>query len=306
LKQSGKFSKGYKYIKRGNKTMYLNDLSSATHSVSKLNNVLEKTFGHSVDLAGMTTESLGRMWTATKTKMEAIKESDMTYWENPQYNKLNLIQHQLSTYINEVAPARTDGKPMKQKMKESKLMEDELASAEVLLAAQELVDKLQKMVEDIAQMQVQELMPIVDAMKNEVGFDVAEAYNATADAALAALLDQSKQAKEQLENATLQAQGKPTNSAEPTEMGMEPEMDMDMDMEPEMDMDMADEFGGDAASAGAPNNTGRELKAESVIDRMERKAIAEQRVLSAKRQVLEAASKAGMNKVEFQALMKRI
>ena len=69
--------------------MYLNDLSSATHSVSKLNKVLEKTFGHSVDLAGMTTESLGRMWTATKTKMEAIKESDMTYWENPQYNKLN-------------------------------------------------------------------------------------------------------------------------------------------------------------------------------------------------------------------------
>ena len=282
--------------------MYLNDLSSATHSVSKLNNVLEKTFGHSVDLAGMTTESLGRMWTATKTKMEAIKESDMTYWENPQYNKLNLIQHQLSTYLNEVAPARTDGKPMKKKIKESKLMEDELASAEVLLAAQELVDKLQKMVEDIAQMQVQELMPIVDAMKNEVGFDVAEQYNAAADAALAALLAQSKTAKEELENATLQAQGKPTNNAAPTEMGMG--MDMDMDMEPEMDM--TDEFGGDPAAAGPENNSGRELKAESVIDHMERKAIAEQRVLSAKRQVLEAATKAGMNRADFQALLKRI
>ena len=282
--------------------MYLNDLSSATHSVSKLNKVLEKTFGHSVDLAGMTTESLGRMWSATKTKMEAIKESDMTYWENPQYNKLNLIQHQLSTYINEVAPARTDGKPMKKKIKESKLMEDELASAEVLLAAQELVDKLQKMVEDIAEMQVQELMPIVDAMKNEVGFDVAEQYNAAADAALAALLAQSKTAKEELENATLQAQGKPTNNAAPTEMGMG--MDMDMDMEPEMDM--TDDFGGDPAAAGPENNSGRELKAESVIDHMERKAIAEQRVLSAKRQVLEAATKAGMNRADFQALLKRI
>ena len=116
------------------------------------------------------------------------------------------------------------------------------------------------------------------------------------------MLAQSKTAKEELENATLQAQGKPTNNAAPTEMGMG--MDMDMDMEPEMDM--TDDFGGDPAAAGPENNSGRELKAESVIDHMERKAIAEQRVLSAKRQVLEAATKAGMNRADFQALLKRI
>lgn len=284
--------------------MYLNDLKSTTESVAKLNRVLASTFGHDVDLSEMNVDSLGRMLTATNQKMMAIKESDLAYWDNPQYNKLNLIQHQLRTYINEVAPARTDGKAMKkQKTLESKLMEDELASAEVLLASQELVDKLQKMVEDVAEMQVQELMPIVDAMKTEVGFDVAEAYNTQAEAALGTLLDQMKTAKEQLENATLQAQGKApqTPMAAPAPEG--PEMDMDMGIEGEPEMD---DFGGDDAAAGPENDIGRELKAESAIDRMEKNALKEARVLDAKKRVLEAAKAAGYTKAQFQKLLKSI
>lgn len=281
--------------------MYLNDLKSTTESVAKLNRVLASTFGHDVDLSEMNVDSLGRMLTATNQKMMAIKESDLAYWENPQYNKLNLIQHQLRTYINEVAPARTDGKAMKkQKTLESKLMEDELASAEVLLAAQELVDKLQKMVEDIAEMQVQELMPIVDAMKAEVGFDVAEAYNSQAESALSTLLDQAKSAKEQLENATLQAQGKPVNGSAKTPMA-EPDMGMDMDMDEPMD-----DFGGDDAAAGPDNDIGRELKAESAIAQMEKQALKEARVLDAKKKVLESAKAAGYTKAQFQKLLKSI
>lgn len=281
--------------------MYLNDLKSTTESVAKLNRVLASTFGHDVDLSEMNIDSLGRMLTATNQKMMAIKESDLAYWDNPQYNKLNLIQHQLRTYINEVAPARTDGKAMKkQKTLESKLMEDELASAEVLLASQELVDKLQKMVEDVAEMQVQELMPIVDAMKTEVGFDVAEAYNSQAEEALKTLLDQMKTAKDQLENATLQAQGKTPNTPMAAPEGpVAPEMDMDMEAP-------MDDFGGVDAAAGAENNIGRELKAESAIARMEQQALKEARVLDAKKKVLEAAKAAGYTKAQFQKLLKSI
>lgn len=285
--------------------MYLNDLKSTTESVAKLNSVLADTFGHSIDLAEMSTDALGRMLTATNQKMMAIKESDMAYWENPQYNKLNLIQHQLRTYINEVAPARTDGKKMKkQKTLESKLMEDELASAEVLLASQELVDKLQKMVEDVAEMQVQELMPIVDAMKSEVGFDVAEAYNTAADSALGGLLDQMKAAKDQLEDATLAAQGKAPNRPAPTPMATEPETgDMDMDI---LGDPSEDDFGGVDSAADAESGVGRELKSESVFDRMEKTALKEVRVLEAKRKVLEAAKAAGFTKAQYQKLLKSI
>jgi hypothetical protein len=337
--------------------MYLNDLNSSKHNVQKINSVLASTFGHNVKLSEMSTDALHRMLRTTNAKIEAIKESDFQYWENAQYNKLNLIAHSLRTYINEVAPARKDGKAMKKKTMESKrLMEQDLAQAEVLLAAQELVDKLQKMVEDVAAMQVQELMPITDAMKEQIGFDVAEQYNSAADSALGSLLDQLKATKESLENATLQAQGKPVNAPAPTDMGPAAPEDMGMD-------DMGDDFEGDDAAAGADNSVGRELKAESkitegkkqsyiiwynnneakvsasstaeakekamakwklattkgimaypadgshsesVMDRMERDALKEQRVVNAKKKVLEAARAAGYTRPQLEKLLKQL
>ena len=251
--------------------MYLNDLNSAAHNVDKINKVLANTFGHNVNVAEMSSESLGRMLSATNAKITAIKESNSAYWENPTYNKLNLIQHSLRTYINEVAPMRSDNKKMKTKVKESA----ELEQAEVMLAAQELVDELQKMVENLAEMQVQKLMPIVDAMKEQMGFEQAEAYNASAEAALGSLLDGAKAAKGELENATLTARGEaPAAAPMPTDMGMEPEV---MD-EP----DMADDFGGDDAAAGDDNQLGRELKGESALANMEKGALAEKKYLESK------------------------
>lgn len=278
--------------------MYLNDLNSANHSVDKINRILASTFGHNINLGEMSTNALNRMLTTTAAKIATIKENDLKYWENPQYNKLKLIEHQLSTYIKEVAPARKDGK--RAKMKESIVMEQDLEQAEVLLAAKEMVDKLQKMVEDVAAMQVQELMPITDAMKNQLGFEVAEQFNSAADSALGALLDQLKSAKDALDNATLQASGQPTNGPAPTDMS-------DMG---DIDDDLAgledDGFDGDDAAAGADNTMGRELKAESAMDRMEKRALAEQRVLLAKKRVVEAARAKGFSESAIAKLMAKI
>ena len=278
--------------------MYLNDLNSANHSVDKINRILASTFGHNINLGEMSTNALTRMLTTTTAKIATIKENDLKYWENPQYNKLKLIEHQLSTYIKEVAPARKDGK--RAKMKESIVMEQDLEQAEVLLAAKEMVDKLQKMVEDVAAMQVQELMPITDAMKNQLGFEVAEQFNSAADSALGALLDQLKSAKDALDNATLQASGQPTNGPAPTDMS---------DMS-DIDDDLAgledDGFDGDDAAAGADNTMGRELKAESAMDRMEKRAIAEKRVLLAKKRVIESARAKGFSESAIAKLMAKI
>ena len=280
--------------------MYLNDLNSASHNVGKINRILSQTFNHNVNLGEMSTDSLNRMLTATTAKIATIKESNLTYWENAQYNKLKLIEHSLQTYIREVAPARKDGK--RAKMKESIVMEQDLDQAEVLLAAKELVDKLQKMIEEVAAMQVQELMPITDAMKNQLGFEIAEQYNTAADAALGGLLDQLKSAKTTLDNATLQASGQPVNGPSPTDMGTE--LATADDLGDEFDGD--DEFGGDDAAAGAPNPVGRELKAESRLNRMEKNALKEQRVLSAKKRVIESARASGYSEAAIARLMAKL
>ena len=274
--------------------MYLNDLNSSRHNVEKLNRILADTFKHDVDLSEMTTDSLNRMLNTTNAKMTAIKESDLKYWENPQYNKLGLIQHQLKTYITEIAPTRGDSKRVK--AKESTIMEADLDQAEVLLAAQELVDEMQKMVENVAEMQVQKLMPIVDAMKEQVGFDIAEQYNTAADGALGALLDQMKTAKEAVENATLAARGEPVNTPAATDMGMD---DADMDPEAPMDDMGADEFGGDDAAAGEENPVGRELKGESALVDMERGALAEKKFLESKDRLFKMVESGQMSQTDF-------
>jgi len=234
------------------------------------------------------------MLTTTNAKLMAIKESDLKYWENPQYNKLGLIAHQIKTYLNEIAPTRSDGKKMK---KESKLTEADLDQAEVLLAAQELVDDMQKMVEDVAEMQVQKLMPIVDAMKEQVGFEVAEAYNNAADAALGTLLDSMKTAKTAVENATLAARGEQTSEPMPTDMGMD---DAAMDPEAPMDADMGpDEFGGDEAESGEENPVGRELKGESALANMEKSALAEKKFIDTKDKLFKMVESGAMTQEHF-------
>ena len=279
--------------------MYLNDLNSAQHNVKKLNRILADTFKHEVDLSEMSTDSLNRMLSTTNAKMIAIKESDLKYWENPQYNKLGLIAHQIKTYLSEIAPARADGKRMK--TKESVVMEDDLEQAEVMLAAQELVDELQGMVEDVAEMQVQKLMPIVDAMKEQVGFEQAEAYNNAADGALAQLLDAMKTAKGAVENATLTARGEAPQEGMPTDMGMDAPAD-DVGDEPPAelaDIEGEDEFGADDAAAGEDNPVGRELKGESALADMEGKALAEKKFLESKDKLFKMVESGQMSQEHF-------
>ena len=271
--------------------MYLNDLNSSQHNVEKLNKILSQTFEHDVNLSAMSTDSLNRMLNTTNAKMTAIKEGDLKYWENPQYNKLGLISHQIKEYLNEIAPFRSDKKVMK---KESRIMEADLDQAEVLLAAQELVDEMQGMVEDVAEMQVQKLMPIVDAMKEQVGFEIADQYNTAADGALGVLLDAMKTAKNAVEDATLAARGEKVAAPAPTDMGMD---DAGNDAgEEAMDMD---DFGGDESEAGEDNSIGRELKGESALANMENEALAEKKFLETKDKLFQMVESGKMSQEHF-------
>ncbi len=140
--------------------------------------------------------------------------------------------------------------------------------AEVVLAAQEIGDKLQGMAEDIAQMQVQDMMPLVQAMKEQMGMDQASAFESSATASLQGLLDTMKSTKESYDNAVLVLQGE----APATDMGMDDGgidamPDAGIDGEPEIDMEPADDFSGADAVAGDDADAGREMK-ESMDDKI--------------------------------------
>ena len=103
-----------------------------------------------------------------------------------------------------------------------KLKESEVQQAQVVLASQDMVDKVQKMIEQVTSMQFKDLPALVDQIKNEVGVDQAQQFNADATAALAGLTQNLQGSKGQLETAlgvvTGQAPAVPGAEMAPAEM----------------------------------------------------------------------------------------
>jgi hypothetical protein len=81
------------------------------------------------------------------------------------------------------------------------LSESEVQQAQVVLAAQDMVDKMQSMLEDVSELQFKELPALVDSIKNQVGMDQATQFNTDATTALAGLLQNIQGAKQQLDAA---------------------------------------------------------------------------------------------------------
>ena len=178
----------------------------------------------------------------------------------------------------------------KNKLKKNESVEEEiieeasdLDQAEVLLAAKQMADDLQKMAEDLASMQVEDLMSITNAMKEEVGMAEADAFEAAAEAAIGSALEAVKSANEQVNNAVLTAQGQ---APAPTDMDMGPDPEAPSDMDVDLDQAMGDEFqGADAEDEMNADDGEREMKEE-----------AEDPYLAAIKKVKEAKEAGNINK----------
>jgi hypothetical protein len=131
------------------------------------------------------------------------------------------------------------------------LRESEIQQAQVVLAAQDMVDRVQKMLEDTTEMQFKELPALVDSIKNEVGMDQAAQFNSDAAAALSGLVQNLQASKGQLEAALGVVTGQ---GGVPVVPGAEAGADIGA----EIGADLGAEAGLDAAAADA----GAELEPE--------------------------------------------
>jgi hypothetical protein len=214
--------------------------------ISKLDSALKEVFGTSFNF-NASTDKLEAVRESTAKKISALRESgvDVT---SKQYQKLLLIAEGINMTLKQ------------RRISESQ----DLDTAEVLLAAKQMADDLQKMAENLASMQVEDLMSITNAMKEELGSAEAEAFNAAAEGAIAAALEAVKAANDQVNNAVLAAQGQPVETDMAANMGAEPEMPGD-DMSIDVDTDVEDEFAGADAAAADPTDSGREMKEDAYL-----------------------------------------
>lgn len=214
-------------------------------------------------LASITGKKI-RDFSNAEAKLKRVQEniqdrrSDPGAESTPEYASDVLQASLYEEVLREVSPTmrKTKKKNVKESVTKSKklaiLMEQDLDQAEVVLAAKAMIDKLQGMAEDLAEMSVEELMPIVDAMKESFGIDMANQFSANAESILAPALDVIKQARDGMDNAVLGL----TGEGPAPDMAMAPGADMGMapgpGIEPGMDvMPGEDEFAGADVAAGA-------------------------------------------------------
>jgi hypothetical protein len=88
-----------------------------------------------------------------------------------------------------------------QKKKSRRLAESEVQQAQVILASQDMVDQVQKMVEQVTSLQFKDLPALVDQIRNQIGYEQATKFNADATAALGGMVQNLQTSKTQLEAA---------------------------------------------------------------------------------------------------------
>lgn len=81
------------------------------------------------------------------------------------------------------------------------LTESEVQQAQVVLAAQDMVDRMQKMLEDITAMQFKDLPALSSSIQTTIGTSEAQAFNDAAGQSLAVLVDAIQASKVEMETA---------------------------------------------------------------------------------------------------------
>ena len=184
---------------------------------------------------GVTTA--GTMPTANPGQQAALQTAQV------QQNK-KALQDAIRQKQKEIADLQKQmNNPMAMAESRRKLKESELQSAQVVLASQDMIDRIQKMLEQISEMQFKDLPALTDSIKNDMGVDQATQFQSATAAALTQLLASVQQGKTQLETAqgvlTGQAPQVPgQDAALGAELGADlgaevgDELDADLDVEP--------------------------------------------------------------------------
>jgi hypothetical protein len=133
------------------------------------------------------------------------------------------------------------------------MMEDEVGEAEALMAAQDMVDRIQGMLEDVGEMLNEELPPLTDSLRRSAGADAAASFNSSSSETLNSLLEACRSSREAMANSVAGLSG-----GEPTTMGdiktAEPDAESNLDDDDEVDLD---DFESSDAAIGGDEPLGR-------------------------------------------------
>ena len=180
-------------------------------SLKKLNKVTESRFGFSLDYESITLPKAEAMRNKILETVTQIRKSSAihTAEKNPKYLEMLIVYEGLSRWI--------DAHNIQQ------LNEDELGTAAAILAAKDMVDTTQDMLEKIGKMQNEQLPALLDSIRDQIGSEQADAFKNTVGQVLTTLSQQVGQAREQLDASSRALTGEePAMGQDPAAMGQDP------------------------------------------------------------------------------------
>ena len=203
--------------------MKLTELAKNRNYAAK---VLNEQYEMSFNVDTLSKPATQTMLTKVRGLMNETKQSS-TSQADPSYMKLVFMEQALRTHLYDLK-----NRPQSRVVVEN----EEVEKSQVVLAAQDLVDQVQKMLEDVGQMQVKELPALVAGIESEIGVNESQAYNDQVSQQLdmlsAALKETATTFKSALNSVTGQAGDAAFDAG--ADMGAEVGMDAGIDAGEEM------------------------------------------------------------------------
>ena len=230
--------------------MKLQDLDN--NSISNAGKALKEHYEVPFNVAKMPMASTKNMLQKVRGLIKESKESGDFYQKQtaPSYMKLVFMEQTLSSHLRDLAQAP----------KPRIVFEDEeVDSAQVTLAAQDMVDSVQKMVVEISDMLYKELPALVSSIESDptLGNEAGDRFDSQASETLSALLAAVQEAEKGLKAARNIVTGKESEPIEPVMGPEEPEMGMPMPGEEEIEVGAEEEIPAPPPVAPATGPAGR-------------------------------------------------
>ena len=223
-------------------------------SSRKINKLMESRFGFAIDFSKLTVEKAEKLSETISANLDKIRHSvDLhTAETNPRYMELLTVQEGLNTWLTENSNKESN----------EIITEGEVGNAEVLLAAQNMVDSIQDAIEKVGKMQNEQLPELLDSIRDQIGSEQAEGFKNAVGTTLDTLMGNLQSAREGVDGGVRILTGEQVDN--PMAMPGDELSGGDTEWPPapgsDLDQDETDGFAATDAATGGAEELGRERR----------------------------------------------
>jgi hypothetical protein len=222
-------------------------------NAKKANKVMESRFGFAIDYTNLSFKKAYSLARNLSESLEKIKHTHgiHTAERNPQYMELLMVRENLHRWMID--------------NRQQMIAESEMGKSQAVLAAKDIVDTIQDMIEKLSKMQNEQVPALVDTIRDQISADQAEAFKTAIRPTLDTLYQAMNSGRDAADTAARSLAGEQVG--QPMAMGGEPAApdlgpvpgaaDQGMDMGSDLD---SDEFAATDAAAGGTAELGRDKR----------------------------------------------